>query len=211
MNSVSTPGRVLRRLRERMAAAATVPKLVVIWAKAMYLHMRLPASPRPYLKNNNAYFPGLEEIGPDEMRISFVGSCPFPPRRDQAGTSIMVEMGNGKCFFFDFGSGCMRNIVAMQVPLPMINDIFITHLHVDHYADVPYTLPFTASFGRFKPLRLTGPSGRTPELGTKAIVENMHKMLAAIVPEGAPMPKEFSYPMPKIPREAQQKKQQGDA
>ena len=111
------------------------------------------------------------------MRISFVGSCPFPPRRNQAGTSIMVELGNGKRFFFGFGSGCMRNITAMQVPLAMVNDIFLTHLHVDHYADVPYMLPFTAAAGRFKPLRLTGPSGRTPELGTKAMVAGMKTLL----------------------------------
>jgi len=39
------------------------------------------------------------------MRISFVGSTPFPPRRDQAGTCIMIELGNGKRFLFDFGSG----------------------------------------------------------------------------------------------------------
>jgi hypothetical protein len=28
----------------------------------------------------------------------------------------MVELGNGVRFFFDFGSGCMRNMIAMQVP-----------------------------------------------------------------------------------------------
>ena len=28
----------------------------------------------------------------------------------------MVELGNGKRFFFDFGTGCMRNMFAMQVP-----------------------------------------------------------------------------------------------
>ena len=133
--------------------------------------------PTAYVKNSNAYFPGLEDVGPDEMRISFVGSCPFPPCLTQAGTAIMVELGNGKRFFFDFGSGCMRNIVAMQVPNIEINDIFLTHLHVDHYADLPYMLPFTATYGRFKPLRLTGPSGRTPELGTQAMVDNMKKML----------------------------------
>ena len=31
--------------------------------------------------------------------------------------------------------------------------------------------------GRYKPLRVTGPTGRTPELGTKAMTENMKKML----------------------------------
>ena len=134
--------------------------------------------PTPGLKNNNMYYPGTEELGKAEMRISFVGSTPFPPRREQAGTCIMVELGNGKRFFFDFGSGCMRNIVAMQMPIGLINDIFLTHLHVDHYADLPYMLPFTATMGlRFKPLRVTGPSGRTPELGTKAMIENMRKML----------------------------------
>ena len=133
--------------------------------------------PTKYIKNNNFYYPGTEDIGPDEMRVSFVGSCPWPPRRDQAGTCIMVELGNGKNFFFDLGSGSMRNILAMGVPPALVNDIFITHLHVDHYADLPYMLPFTASAGRFKPLRVTGPSGRTPELGTKAMVSNMKKMM----------------------------------
>ena len=123
--------------------------------------------PTDSIKNNNVYYPGTEELGKDEMRISFVGSCPFPPRLDQAGTAIMVECGPDKRFFFDFGSGCMRNIVAMQLPIGLINDIFLTHLHVDHYADLPYMLPFTAACGlRYKPLRVTGPSGRMPDLGT---------------------------------------------
>ena len=134
--------------------------------------------PTDSVKNNNVYFPGTEELGKDEMRISFVGSCPFPPRREQAGTCIMVECGPDKRFFFDFGSGCIRNIVAMQLPLGLVNDIFITHLHVDHYADLPYLVPFAPACGlRFKPLRVNGPSGRTPELGTKAMVANMKKML----------------------------------
>jgi ribonuclease Z len=133
--------------------------------------------PTKYMKNNNYFIPGLEEVGPDEMRVSFVGSCPYPSRRDQGGTSIMVELGNGDIFFFDLGNGAMKNIIAMGVPQVLVNDIFITHLHVDHYADLPYMLPFTASGGRYKPLRVTGPSGRIPELGTKAMIENMRKML----------------------------------
>ena len=134
-------------------------------------------TPTPNLASNNNYFPTSETLGPDEMRITFVGTCPFPPRRDQAGTSIMVELGNGDRFFFDFGPGCTRNIMAMNVPIQEINDIFLTHLHVDHYHDLSYLLPFSAWAGRWKPLRVHGPSGRTPELGTQAMVDGMKHML----------------------------------
>ncbi len=133
--------------------------------------------PTEYLSNNNFFFPGTEKVGADEMRVSFVGSCPWPPRRDQAGTSILVELGNGDNFIFDLGNGSVKNILAMGVPAAMINDIFISHLHVDHYADLPYMLPFTASAARWHPLRVYGPSGRTEELGTQAMVENMKKMM----------------------------------
>ena len=133
--------------------------------------------PTKYVKNNNFYFPGTEDLGSDEMRISFVGSTPWPPRIGQAGTCIMVELGNGDNFFFDLGNGSIKNIMAMQVPVAIINDIFITHLHIDHYADLPYRLPFTAGTGRFNPLRVYGPSGRTSELGTQAMVDNMKKMM----------------------------------
>ena len=81
------------------------------------------------------------------MRISFIGSTPIPVTKAQAGTCIMVELGNGKRFFFDFGSGCMRNIIAMAVPLPMVNDIFLTHLHVDHYRGPPVPLLLRALGG----------------------------------------------------------------
>ena len=134
--------------------------------------------PTQSVRSRMNYFPGSEPIGKDEMRISFVGSCPFPPRRDQAGTCIMVELGNGDRFFFDFGPGCVKNILAMGVPVASINDIFITHLHVDHYHDLSYLLPFSAWSGRWRmPLRVTGPSGRTPELGTKGMVAGMKQML----------------------------------
>ena len=136
----------------------------------------------PYYKPTDSvgsgatYYPTSEELGKDEMRITFVGSCPFPPRRNQAATCIMVELGNGKRFFFDFGPGCLRNILAMQVPLQMVNDIFLTHLHVDHYGELPYLFAFAPWAARWKPLRVHGPSGRTPEDGTKAMVEGMKQM-----------------------------------
>lgn len=132
--------------------------------------------PTPSVKNCNNYFPQSEPLGPDEMRIIFMGSNPWPPRVTQASTCIMVELGNGRRLFFDFGPGCLRNIVANQVPIPEINGVFITHLHIDHYGDLPYLWQFAPFTGRWKPLRVIGPSGRTPEMGTRVMCEHMKKM-----------------------------------
>jgi ribonuclease Z len=149
--------------------------------------------PTPSVKNKNNYFPQSEPLGPDEMRIIFMGSQPWPPRLTQAGTCMMVELGNGKRFFFDFGPGCLRNIIANQVPVPEINDIFLTHLHVDHYLDIPYLWQFAPFNGRWKPLRVIGPSGRTPELGTRAKCEHMKKMGAWTSQQASGLPMADGY------------------
>jgi hypothetical protein len=52
--------------------------------------------PTSYLVSNNIYYLGQEQIGPDEMRISFIGSTPIPVTKAQAGTCIMVELGTAR-------------------------------------------------------------------------------------------------------------------
>jgi ribonuclease Z len=136
--------------------------------------------PWPAIKNRNFYAPGTEILPMNEMRISFMGSTPFPVSQEQSGTCMLVELGNGtgqpRRFFFDIGGGSIRNVIAMQVPIALVNDIFISHLHVDHYADLPLTYAFRAFLGGFTPLRIYGPSGRTPELGTKAMIKGLKDM-----------------------------------
>ena len=104
-----------------------------------------------------------------------MGSNPWPPRMTQASTCIMVELGSSKRLFFDFGPGCLRNIIANQVPVPEINDIFLTHLHIDHYGELPYLWQFAPFNGRWKPLRVIGPSGRTAAMGTEAMCEHVEE------------------------------------
>lgn len=136
--------------------------------------------PTPSVRNRNTYFPQSEPLGSDEMRIIVMGSNPWPPRLSQAATCLMVELGgengSGTRLFFDFGPGCLRNIIAHQVPVPQINDIFLTHLHVDHFGDLPYLWQFAPFNGRWTPLRVIGPSGRTSELGTAAMCAHMEAM-----------------------------------
>ena len=49
--------------------------------------------PTPSVQNGRTYFPQSEQLGADEMRITFMGSCPFPPRRSQAATCIRLLAG----------------------------------------------------------------------------------------------------------------------
>jgi ribonuclease Z len=136
--------------------------------------------PTPSVTNRN-YFPPNEPLEAGEMRISFPGSTPWPPTRSQSGTAILVELGTGgfapQRFFFDLGNGSIKNILGLGVLPAQIDNIFLSHLHVDHYADLPYLLPFTATMGRFKPLRVTGPSGARPDLGTANMVDKMREMM----------------------------------
>jgi len=137
--------------------------------------------PTPGCTSNN-FFPPNELLPKGEMRICFTGSTPWPPTLKQSGTSIVLELGNGTPFprrlFFDFGNGCVKNIIQLGILPPMVRDIFISHLHVDHYADLPYFMPFRAWGGGWREgLRIFGPTGDRPETGTQYMVDKMHEMM----------------------------------
>ena len=134
-------------------------------------------SPQPWLVSAANWFPGTEEVQPDEMRITFMGSAAMI-RPGQMNTSIFVELGNGDSFVFDMGEGAVANYIAAGVPLNKINDIFITHLHVDHFGSIPYVYAFGAWTGRWhEPLRVYGPSGRTEKDGIAYMIEGMKQMM----------------------------------
>jgi len=133
--------------------------------------------PMPWLESAANWFPGTEEVQPNEMRVTFMGTAPMI-RPGQMNTSIYVELGNGDNFVFDMGEGAVANYVASRVSLNQIKHVFITHLHVDHFGSLPYLWMFgTWAGGWHEPLTVHGPSGRTPEYGTKTMVEGMKMML----------------------------------
>ena len=133
-------------------------------------------SPQPWLKSAANWFPNTELVQPEEMRITFMGTAPVI-RPGQANTSIYVELGNGDNFIFDIGEGSVANYTAAGVSLNQMKKIFITHLHVDHFGALPYVWMFgTWAGGWHERLRIFGPSGATPEYGTKTMVEGMKMM-----------------------------------
>jgi len=70
------------------------------------------------------YYPGTEELGPDEMRVIACGTGMPTARRAQAAASWVVELGNGDKFIVDIGSGSMANIQALMIPANFLTKIF---------------------------------------------------------------------------------------
>ena len=121
------------------------------------------------------YYPGTETLAKDEIRLFACGTGMPAARRDQAATCWLVETGNGDKFFFDVGTGSMVNVAALMIPYDFLNKVFLTHLHTDHWGDLTTLWAGGWTAGRTTPLKVWGPSGTTPEMGTKYAVEHFMK------------------------------------
>ncbi len=121
------------------------------------------------------FIPGNETLKNDEMRITIMGSgTPAPIRASQATSCVLVQLGNGDAFIFDIGSGTVGNLFSMGMHPSELDKVFITHFHLDHIGGI-FPLFDAMGWARNTPLRVWGPSGHTPELGTAAFIENIYK------------------------------------
>jgi ribonuclease Z len=124
------------------------------------------------------YYPGTEDLAPDEMRVVACGTGMPSPRPKQAAACWLVELGNGDKFLFDLGAGSHERIAAQKIPYDYINKVFLGHLHVDHYGDLGSFWLGGTTMNRLVPLRVWGPSGPKKEWGTAYALDHMQKMYA---------------------------------
>jgi ribonuclease Z len=123
----------------------------------------------------DTYFPGTEPLAPDEMRVVCCGSGLPTPQKAQAATSFLVELGNGDKFIFDLGTESAGNLGCLNIPYDFLNKVFLSHLHSDHAGDLVALWVGGWVSARHGPLQVWGPSGPTPDLGTKAFIDNLKK------------------------------------
>ncbi len=120
-----------------------------------------------------SYFPNTELLGADEMRITALGTGMPNQTRAAVSISYLVELGNGDKFLFDVGAGMLANLFSLRPDFSKIDKVFASHLHVDHVGDFVGLHIGGWLSGRYTPIHLYGPSGSSPEMGTKAFAEAM--------------------------------------
>ena len=120
-----------------------------------------------------SYFPNTELLGADEMRITALGTGMPNQTKKAVSISYLLELGNGDKFLFDAGSGMMGNLFSLRPDFSKIDKVFVSHLHVDHVGDFMSLHIGSWLSGRYTPIHVYGPTGSTPELGTKTFVDGM--------------------------------------
>jgi ribonuclease Z len=135
-------------------------------------------SPVKALENREVYYPGTEDIAPDEMRVTACGTGMPNARPKQAAACWLVELGNGDKFLFDIGTGSAERLSALKIPYNFIDKVFLGHLHSDHFGDLDALWVGGVVGNRVVPLKVWGPSSIEPKYGTKVAIDHMEKMLA---------------------------------
>ncbi len=134
-------------------------------------------SPVKALSERDVYYPGTEDLAPDEMRVTACGTGMPNARPKQAAACWLVELGNGDKFIFDIGTGSAERLSALKIPYDYLDKVFLGHLHADHFGDMDALWVGGVVGNRINPLKVWGPKGHAPEYGTAYALDHMQKML----------------------------------
>jgi len=94
-----------------------------------------------------------------DLDLLFLGTSASMPTAQRAPAAFLLRRG-GEKLLFDCAEGTQRQLQRSAVGLPDIEEIFLTHLHADHFLGLPGMLKTFALRGREEPdLTVYGPKG----------------------------------------------------
>ncbi|HVE69271.1 MAG TPA: ribonuclease Z [Solirubrobacteraceae bacterium] len=92
-----------------------------------------------------------------DLDVFFAGTAGSVPTARRGLPAVLVRRG-GDRILFDCGEGTQRQLVR-SVGLPDVDDVFLTHYHVDHWLGLPGMLKTFDLRDRERPLTVYGPPG----------------------------------------------------
>ncbi len=94
-----------------------------------------------------------------DLDVIFLGTSASMPTAQRAPAAFLVRRG-GERLLFDCGEGTQRQLQRSVVGLPELEEIFLTHFHLDHVLGLPGMLKTFALRGRDEAgLTVYGPPG----------------------------------------------------
>jgi ribonuclease Z len=92
-----------------------------------------------------------------DLDVVFLGTGGSVPSARRNTAAVLVRRG-GDRILFDCGEGTQRQM-QRSIGLIPVGDIFLTHLHADHYLGLPGLLKSYEMNDRAEPLTISGPPG----------------------------------------------------
>jgi ribonuclease Z len=93
-----------------------------------------------------------------QLDVVFLGTSGSAPTAQRAPASTLVRRG-GDRLLIDCGEGTQRQLLRSEVGLAELEEVFLTHLHADHFLGLPGMMKTFALRGRELPLTVYGPRG----------------------------------------------------
>jgi ribonuclease Z len=93
-----------------------------------------------------------------DLDVIFLGTSASAPTARRGTSSLLVRRG-GDRLLLDCGEGTQRQLLRSSVGLVDLEDVFLTHLHADHYLGLPGMLKTFSLRMRDTPLTVYGPVG----------------------------------------------------
>jgi ribonuclease Z len=93
-----------------------------------------------------------------DLDLVFLGTSASAPTASRAPAALLVRRG-GERLLFDCAEGTQRQLMRSSVGLPELEEIFVSHLHADHYLGLPGMLKTFQLRQREVPLTVYGPPG----------------------------------------------------
>ncbi|MBV8151308.1 MAG: MBL fold metallo-hydrolase [Candidatus Eremiobacteraeota bacterium] len=137
--------------------------------------------------------PVLSPTGASRTRVVLLGTAGGPALRPGRSSPAAAVVVDGVAYVVDCGYGVGRQLVDAKIPPTSVRQIFLTHHHSDHNADLGNLLVLTWATGLQAPIHVYGPPLVT-KLTDLALQYHAYDIGIRIPDEGRPDPRPLFLP-----------------